>query len=517
MKDLAVELLEFIDDVVDALGSRKEVEYLGTIVRDGTSADRQIACGRRPGTCTRSSTASRRRPSRASRRRALVRPSPRPSRRSYGRPSICPTPNGPAWVWREYDEEGLRFALLMAQHELRDLAVRLAAMRPAPRRSPAHPRPVHHAYRDLTGALAGVAIRISTAYEGWRMGASRCDRPRTWRRVRIPRCRPVRARAGRPQDPTRRRAVGSVARGTRLPRAEDVGRWRRRVRNAMFEIHRRVLRELGGTSDETLERDATSGRGQTHPIPNAPVRGAHDPAHIQVIRRSSGSVAHRPRRGASCEFFIATSPPSRCCRRTRSARRRGMRLRRPSAIARGARWISAPSRGPSPPRNDVAGFLQPTLLDDRRLIRVHVEDVIGEPDEHRGTRRRAKLCCRFRRSPLTETRPEARGGIAHAALQIRRFIRHDECVGAAADDVEVEHGDEALHSAGYGSHLRGVRLRTKKPSSSPANATNTIEWLSDERDAASARATSMVTAGPEALSFAAWKTEPSGSVPTPSR
>ncbi len=42
MKDLAVELLEFIDDVVDALGSRNEAEYLETIVRDGTSADRQI-------------------------------------------------------------------------------------------------------------------------------------------------------------------------------------------------------------------------------------------------------------------------------------------------------------------------------------------------------------------------------------------------------------------------------------------------------------------------------------------
>src|SRR5213083_1268551 len=35
MKDLCVELLEFIDDVVDALGSRREVEYLQTIVRDG--------------------------------------------------------------------------------------------------------------------------------------------------------------------------------------------------------------------------------------------------------------------------------------------------------------------------------------------------------------------------------------------------------------------------------------------------------------------------------------------------
>ena len=42
MRDLAVELLEFVDDVVDTLGSRREVEYLQTIVREGTSADRQL-------------------------------------------------------------------------------------------------------------------------------------------------------------------------------------------------------------------------------------------------------------------------------------------------------------------------------------------------------------------------------------------------------------------------------------------------------------------------------------------
>ena len=43
MRDLAAELLEFVDDVVDDLGSRREVEYLRTIARDGTSADRQLA------------------------------------------------------------------------------------------------------------------------------------------------------------------------------------------------------------------------------------------------------------------------------------------------------------------------------------------------------------------------------------------------------------------------------------------------------------------------------------------
>jgi len=43
MRDLALELLEFIDDVVDDLGSRKEVEYVKTVLREGTSADRQLA------------------------------------------------------------------------------------------------------------------------------------------------------------------------------------------------------------------------------------------------------------------------------------------------------------------------------------------------------------------------------------------------------------------------------------------------------------------------------------------
>ncbi|MDJ0753226.1 MAG: carboxylate-amine ligase [Ardenticatenaceae bacterium] len=37
------ELLEFLDDVVDDLGSRQEVEYVHTILKGGTSADRQVA------------------------------------------------------------------------------------------------------------------------------------------------------------------------------------------------------------------------------------------------------------------------------------------------------------------------------------------------------------------------------------------------------------------------------------------------------------------------------------------
>ena len=47
MRDLALELLEFVDDVVDDLGSRKEVEYVHTVLKEGTSADRQLEVFRR--------------------------------------------------------------------------------------------------------------------------------------------------------------------------------------------------------------------------------------------------------------------------------------------------------------------------------------------------------------------------------------------------------------------------------------------------------------------------------------
>ena len=49
MRDLALELVEFVDDVVDDLGSRKAVEYVHTILKDGTSADRQLSVFKQTG------------------------------------------------------------------------------------------------------------------------------------------------------------------------------------------------------------------------------------------------------------------------------------------------------------------------------------------------------------------------------------------------------------------------------------------------------------------------------------
>jgi carboxylate-amine ligase len=49
VRDLINELLELVDDVVDELGSRKDVEYANVILDGGTSADRQLATYERTG------------------------------------------------------------------------------------------------------------------------------------------------------------------------------------------------------------------------------------------------------------------------------------------------------------------------------------------------------------------------------------------------------------------------------------------------------------------------------------
>jgi carboxylate-amine ligase len=49
MRELALELLEFVDDVVDELRSRREIDYVRTILSDGTSAEKQLQVYRETG------------------------------------------------------------------------------------------------------------------------------------------------------------------------------------------------------------------------------------------------------------------------------------------------------------------------------------------------------------------------------------------------------------------------------------------------------------------------------------
>jgi hypothetical protein len=164
-----------------------------------------------------------------------------------------------AWVWREYDEEGLRFALLMAQHELRDLAVRLAAMRPAqPSQTQRILGQYHYAYRDLTGALAGLRDddldRVPAEGE-WpvrevilHMLGADSGFLGTVQYARAP-DRPADEEKAGDRWPAWRKEHGYTAPGAVPGGIAD-------VRNTMFEMHRRVLRELADLSDADLDRPA---------------------------------------------------------------------------------------------------------------------------------------------------------------------------------------------------------------------------------------------------------------------
>jgi len=48
-RELIEEYLAFVDDVVDELGSREEVEYIREIMKNGTGADRQLQVYRETG------------------------------------------------------------------------------------------------------------------------------------------------------------------------------------------------------------------------------------------------------------------------------------------------------------------------------------------------------------------------------------------------------------------------------------------------------------------------------------
>jgi uncharacterized damage-inducible protein DinB len=175
---------------------------------------------------------------------------------------------GREWKWRDYDEEGLRFALLMTHHELRDLAVRLAARESKPTQAQRILAQYHQTYRDLTGALAGVRtedLDRAPAEAEWTLretldhmlGAE-------YGFLGVSRGALERHRAGNATEPTE-----AEFKEYRKPYAQPkdaVAGTIESIRNAFFEIHRRVLRELADVTDAELEKRATFWENQAMPI-----------------------------------------------------------------------------------------------------------------------------------------------------------------------------------------------------------------------------------------------------------
>jgi hypothetical protein len=61
------------------------------------------------------------------------------------------------WIWKDHDEEGIRFSLFVTLQELRDLAVRLARLHPKPTPAQHILRQYHAAYMDLQAAVLGLS------------------------------------------------------------------------------------------------------------------------------------------------------------------------------------------------------------------------------------------------------------------------------------------------------------------------------------------------------------------------
>ena len=169
---------------------------------------------------------------------------------------------GREWKWGVYDEEGLRFALLMTHHELRDLAVRLAARRDKePTQAERILAQYHQAYRDMTAVLASVRsedLDRAPAEGEWplrevaehMLGAE-------YGFLRVCRVALDRHRAGKDTEPTEDewKAASAPFMSARdaatasLPTA-DVGG----IRDLFAAIHIRNLRELGDITDVELEK-----------------------------------------------------------------------------------------------------------------------------------------------------------------------------------------------------------------------------------------------------------------------
>ena len=171
---------------------------------------------------------------------------------------------GREWKWGVYDEEGLRFALLMTHHELRDVAVRLAARaRSAPTQANRILAQYHQTYRDLTGVVEGVRtedLDRAPAEGEWPLrealvhmiGAEHGF-------LSVSKIALNRHRAGKPDEPSDEewntaRAPYTEARkaSEAAIRAGDLAQ----IRDAFATIHIRVLRELADITDTEIELPA---------------------------------------------------------------------------------------------------------------------------------------------------------------------------------------------------------------------------------------------------------------------
>jgi hypothetical protein len=165
------------------------------------------------------------------------------------------------WAWRMYDEEGLRFALLMTHHELRDLAVRLAAARAGstPGESERIRAQYHEAYRDLTGLMHRVRddeLDREPAPEQWPV--RQVIRHMIGALYGFSAVVQLATDAHGRGEPLREPTDDEFARAKGMPAPQDriASGDREDVANALFAAHRRALGAMALVPDEQLGQPA---------------------------------------------------------------------------------------------------------------------------------------------------------------------------------------------------------------------------------------------------------------------
>jgi len=173
-----------------------------------------------------------------------------------------------AYAWEEYDEDGLRFALLAAHLQLRETTATVAAARLGAGKPFTEAQrilaQIHEAYRDLTGALAGASeaeIDAKPPDEQWPLRQVLTHVLQTEKGfLAAIELALDRARTGGPNEPDE-----AAFKAKRRP-AEDPSGSRADALNALFRSHIAILRALDGVADTELATPSWFWEDKGYPI-----------------------------------------------------------------------------------------------------------------------------------------------------------------------------------------------------------------------------------------------------------
>lgn len=203
------------------------------------------------------------------------------------------------YVWEEYDEDGLRFALLTAHQHLREAhatvaAARLGAGKPFTEGQRILAQ-VHESYRDLVGALAGMSeeeLGQQPPNEQWPLrevlkhilGAEKGFLAAITIALGL-------VRAGKPSEPLPSEDAFKAIRGA----PEDPGGTRADALNALYRSHVAILGALGSVTDAELDTPSFFWEDKGYSIRFRMHRfEEHLRQHTIQVDKTLGAIGHLP-------------------------------------------------------------------------------------------------------------------------------------------------------------------------------------------------------------------------------